>query len=81
MINLKTSPANHFKMKDMDILYYSLGVSVTLEDGVLQISQEQYIGKILRIYKLLDCKTVSTPMDLKVELVMDDGHSKHCSQC
>ena len=69
-------------MKDMGILYYSLGVSVTLElDGVLQISQEQYIGKIIRIYKLLDCKTVSTPMDLKVKLVKDDGHSKHCSQC
>jgi hypothetical protein len=50
MINLKTSLANHFKMKDMGVLHYCR--------GVLQISQEQYIGKIMRKYKLQDCKTV-----------------------
>ncbi|CAB4003970.1 Hypothetical predicted protein [Paramuricea clavata] len=41
MIDLKTSLANHFKMKDMGVLHYCLGVSVTIKDGVLQISQEQ----------------------------------------
>jgi histone deacetylase 1/2 len=76
MIDLKTSLANHFKMKDMGVLHYCLGVSVTIKDGVLQISQEQYIGKIMRKYKLQDCKTVSTPMDLNVKLVKDDGYSK-----
>ena len=76
MIDLKTNLANPFKMKDMGILHYCLGVSVTIKDGVLQISQEQYIGKILRKYKLQDCKTVSTPMDLNVKLVKDDGYSK-----
>ena len=76
MIDLKTSLANHFKMKDMGVLHYYLGVSVTIKDGVLQISQEQYIGKIMRKYKLQDCKTVSTPMDLNVKLVKDDGYSK-----
>ena len=62
MIDLKTSLANQFKMKDMGILHYCLGVSVTIKDGVLQISQEQYISKILRKHKLQDCKTVSTPI-------------------
>ena len=76
MIDLKTSLANHFKMKDMGVLHYCLGVSVTIKDGVLQISQEQYIDKIMRKYKLQDCKTVSTPMDLNVKLVKDDGYSK-----
>jgi hypothetical protein len=67
MINLKTSLANHFKMiKDMGVLHYCLGVSVTIKNSVLQIGQEQYIGKIMRKYKLQDCKTVSTPMDLNV---------------
>ena len=45
-----------------------LGVSVVIKDGVLQISQEQYISKILRKYKIQDCKTVSTPMDVSVKL-------------
>ena len=58
MIDLKTSLANQFKTKDMGILHYCLRVSVTIKDSVLQISQEQYISKILRKYKLQDCKTV-----------------------
>jgi hypothetical protein len=45
-------------------------------DGVLQMSQEQYIHKILHKYKLQDCKPVSTPMDVNVKLVKDDGYSK-----
>jgi hypothetical protein len=35
MIDLKTSLANHFKMKDMGVLHYCLGVSVTIKDCVL----------------------------------------------
>jgi hypothetical protein len=30
----------------------------------------------MRKYKLQDCKTVSTPMDLNIKLVKDDGYSK-----
>jgi hypothetical protein len=45
-------------------------------DGVLQMSQEQYIHKILHKYKLQDCKPVSTPIDVNVKLVKDDGYSK-----
>ena len=76
MTDLKTSLANHFKMKDMGVLHYCLGVGVDVKDGVLQITQEQYIGKILRKYKLQDCKTVSTPMVVSVKLVKDDGYSE-----
>ena len=75
MTDLKTSLANHFKMKDMGVRH-CLGVGVDVKDGVLQISQEQYIGKILRKYKLQDCKTVTTPMDVSVKLVKDDVYSK-----
>ena len=32
MIDLKTSLANHFKMKDMGVLHYRPGVSVTIKD-------------------------------------------------
>ena len=52
MIDLKASLAARFKMKDMGKLYYCLGTM----DGVFQMSQEQYIHKILHKYKLQDCK-------------------------
>ena len=71
MIHLKASLAARFKMKDM--LHYCLGVNIKILDGVLQLSQERYI---LRKYKLQDCKPVSTPMDVNVKLVKDDGCSK-----
>ena len=44
-------------------------------DGVLQMSQEQYIKKILKKYKSQDCKPVSTTMDVNVKLMKDDGYS------
>ena len=46
-------------------------------DGVLQMSQEQYIQKILNKYKLQDFKpAVSTPRDVNVKLMKDDDYSK-----
>ena len=76
MIDLKANLSAHLKMKDMGKLHYCLGVNMKMTDGVLQISQEQYIHKILHQYKLQDCKPVSTPMDVNVKLVKDDGYSK-----
>ena len=76
MIDSKANLSAHFKMKDMGKLHYCLGVNIKMTDGVLQISQEQYIHKILHKYKLQDCKPVSTPMDVNVKLVKDDGYSK-----
>ena len=76
MIDLKASLAARFKMKDMGKLNYCLGVNIKTMDGVLQMSQEQYIKKILNKYKLQDCKPVSTPMDVNVKLMKDDGYSK-----
>jgi hypothetical protein len=76
MIDLKASLAARFQMKDMGKLHYCLGVNIKTMDGVLPMSQEQYIHKILHKYKLQDCKPVSTPMDVNVKLVKDDGYSK-----
>ena len=76
MIKLKASLATRFKMKDMGKIHYCLGVNIKTMDGVLQMSQEQYILKILHKYKLQDSKPVSTPMDLNVKLVKHDGYSK-----
>ena len=63
-------------MKDMGKPHYCLGVNIETMDGVLQMNQEQYIKKILNKYKLQDRKPVSTPMDVNVKLMKDDGYSK-----
>lgn len=60
--------AARFKMKDMEKLCYCLGVNNKRIDGVLQMSQEQYIHKILHKYKIQDCKSVLKPMYTNVKL-------------
>ena len=76
MIHWKASLAARFKRKDMGKLHYCLGVNIKIVDGVVQLSQEQYILMVLCKYKLQDCKPVSTPMDVNVKLVRDDGYSR-----
>ena len=66
MIDLKASLSVRFKMKDMGKLHFCLGVNIKTMDGVLQVSQEQYIKKILN-KKLQDCKPVSTPIGMNVK--------------
>jgi hypothetical protein len=78
MDRIKQSLKERFKMKDMGILHYCLGVSVDVDQvaGHVKIGQGQYILKMLERYGLMDANPVSTPMDPSVRLVKDDGQSK-----
>ena len=78
MQQIKANLANRFKMTDMGQLRYCLGVSINIDEGkqLLELSQKQYIQKLLERYGLCDANSVSTPVDLNVKLVKDDGHSK-----
>jgi hypothetical protein len=78
MDRIKDSLRGRFKMKDMGILHYCLGVSVEIDQvaGRVQIGQGQYIHQMLQRYGLKDANPVSTPMDSSVRLVKDDGQSK-----
>ena len=75
---IKGALKNRFKMKDMGILHYCLGVSVEYDDvhGRVKIGQAHYIRKMLERYGLGDANPVSVPMNPNVHLVKDDGYSK-----
>ena len=76
MTHVKSGLSSHFKMTDLGSLHFCLGVNMEqTEEGVI-LSQKQYIEKLLERYGLQDANPVSTPMDLNVKLVADDGYSK-----
>ena len=51
-----------FEMKDFGLMHYSLGLEVwQREDGIF-LAQGKYIVDILKIFGLLDCKSMMTPM-------------------
>lgn len=73
MQRIKASLSKNFKMKDLGSLHYCLGISVEQHEDGIKLSQKQYIEKLLERYGLQDANPVSTPMDLNVKLVANDG--------
>ena len=75
MQDVKKNLADRFKMKDMGRLHYCLGISIVQdeESGCVWLHQKQ---NMLRRFGLTEAKIISTPSDLCVKLVKDDGVSK-----
>ena len=65
-------------MKDLGKLHYCLGITVEYdkEKKCLWMHQRQYIQSLLERYGLSQAKTSTTPADINVKLVKDDGMSK-----
>lgn len=80
MDEIKTSLSKNFRMKDMGSLHFCLGISVEQHEEGMKLSQRPYIEKLLGRYGLKDANLVSTPMDLNVKLVANDGQSKPVDQ-
>ena len=63
-------------MKDLGEIRYCLGVNFEVDENRINLSQKQYLLRLLEKYGLSEANTVSTPMDLNVKLVKDDKYSK-----
>ena len=59
-----------FKMKDLGLLHYFLGVTVArnLSTGEIWLGQPYYTEKLLQRFGVNDCKPVSTPVNSGVKL-------------
>ena len=52
-------------MKDLGLMHYFLGLEVWQRPSEIFLSQGKRIVKLLEIFGMVDCKSVSTPMELK----------------
>ena len=60
----KRESASEFEMKDLGLMHYFLGLEVSQKPGEIFLSQGKYIVKLLESCGMVDCKFVSTSMEL-----------------
>jgi len=55
---------------------FFLGIEIKQGEHEIFISQEKYAKKIMKKFKLEECKEMSTPMNQKEKLCKKDGTEK-----
>eukprot|EP00253_Pinus_taeda_P011932 PITA_11932 len=58
----KEELAREFKMKDMGLMHYFLGMEVGQKDGEVFVSQGKYANEILKRFHMEKCKPMQTPL-------------------
>eukprot|EP00253_Pinus_taeda_P012905 PITA_12905 len=56
--------ASEFEMKDLGLMHYFLRLEVWQKPREIFLSQRKYVVKILERFGMVDCKPVTTPMEL-----------------
>ncbi|XP_068461649.1 uncharacterized mitochondrial protein AtMg00810-like [Phaseolus vulgaris] len=65
-----------FKMTDLGLKSYFLGIEIKQNQDEVFLSQRKYAKEILKKFLMENCKTVNTPMNQKEKLIKDDGSDK-----
>ncbi|GJR29462.1 retrovirus-related pol polyprotein from transposon TNT 1-94 [Tanacetum coccineum] len=68
----KESMMEIFEMTDLGELKYFSGLEIIQTHDGIFMSQRKFVEDTLEMFKMLGCKTVSTPMNLNEELKVDD---------
>ena len=55
-------------MKDLELMHYFLGLEVWQRRLEIFLSQGKYTIDILKRFRMLDCKSITTPMDANLKL-------------
>ena len=70
---LKRELSDEFEMKDFGASKQILGMSITRSSGVLVLSHEKYVKKVLSRFSMSDAKLVSTPLASHFKLSKDQS--------
>jgi hypothetical protein len=58
-------------MKDLGLMHYFLGLEVWQSPKKIFLKQGKYAVEILKRFDMLDCKSMNTPMETKLKLLVD----------
>ena len=60
-------------MKDLGLTHYFPGLEVLQNLEGIFLNKEKYAVEILKIFDMLECKAMATPMDSNLKLLADDS--------
>ena len=58
-------------MKDLDMMHYFLGIEVWQNVDGISLGQGKYVVEILKRFRMMDCKAMTTPMASNLKLLCD----------
>ena len=67
----KRKIAAEFKIKDMGMMHYFLGIEVWENADGIFLGQGKYALEILKRFGMMDCKALTTPMASNLKLLTD----------
>jgi hypothetical protein len=73
LLQVKKELQAGFKMTDLGLLHYYLGVEVFQHSNNIFISQCKYASELLKIFGMTNCKSVLTPMEKNLKLSKLEG--------
>jgi hypothetical protein len=71
IIDCKKKLVVEFEMKDLGPMNYLLGFEVWQSPEKIFLNQGKYAVEILKIFDMLECKSMNTPMETKLKLLVD----------
>eukprot|EP00253_Pinus_taeda_P028231 PITA_28231 len=69
----KRELASEFEMRYLGLMHYFLGLEVWQKPREIFLSQGKYVVKILERFGMVDCKHVTTPMELDFKKLSDSA--------
>ena len=66
--SIKKELKKGFEITDLVHLHYYLGIEVIEDPKYIFISQKKYIGELFNRLEMVDCNSISTPMEQNLKL-------------
>jgi hypothetical protein len=71
IIECKKKLASEFEMKYLGLMHYFLGLEIWQSPKRIFLNQGKYAFEILKRFDMLECKSMNTPMETKLKLLVD----------
>jgi hypothetical protein len=71
IIDCKKKLTAEFEMKYLGLMHYFLGLEVWQSPEKIFLNQWKYAVEILKRFDMLECKSMNTPMEAKLKLMVD----------
>ena len=67
--DMKRKLAVEFKMKELGMMHYFLGMEVWQSADGIFLGQGKYVVEILKRFRMMECKAMTTPMASNLKLL------------